>query len=59
MARIHEEYIVIKVSKLVADSDPEVSVVSAELRNSIVDVAKELVVGLVGEHVVVEAADGE
>jgi hypothetical protein len=51
MAKIHEEIVVIKLSKLIKESDAATSVVSQDLVNALQDVAQELV----GPGVVVEA----
>ena len=59
MAKIQEEYIIVKVSKLVADDTPMVSALTSELKDAIGEAAKELVSALVGDHVIVEVADGE
>lgn len=59
MAKIHEEYIIVKVSKLVADDAVAPQIVGADLKEAIVEASKELVAALVGDHVIVEVADGE
>jgi hypothetical protein len=51
MAKIHEEVLVVKLSKLVKESDPtNNSIVSEEVLFSLEQVAQELV----GENIVVE-----
>jgi hypothetical protein len=57
MARIHEEHIIIKVSKLAADGAEVQMVVTDELRAAIEAVAKELLFETVGTHIVIEAID--
>lgn len=55
MARIHEEHVIIKVSKLAADGEEVQMVVTEELRAAIAAVAKELLFETVGTHIVIEA----
>jgi hypothetical protein len=51
MAKIHEEVLVVKISKLVKEFDPaDNSIVSEEVLFSLEQVAQELL----GDHVVVE-----
>lgn len=51
MAKIHEEIIVIKVSKLVKESDSGVAIVTDDLVQALASVAEELA----GAGVIVEA----
>jgi hypothetical protein len=51
MAKIHEEIIVIKVSKLVKESDSGVTIVTDDLVQALASVAEELA----GAGVIVEA----
>jgi DUF1009 family protein len=58
MAKIHEEYVIVKVSKLVADNGPDAPTLGADVVAAIGEAAKELVAALVGEHVIVEVSNG-
>jgi len=50
MAKIVEDIVVIKLSKIVKDSDDSVSIVTADIQQALEQVAQELV----GNNVVVE-----
>lgn len=50
MAKIHEEIVVIKLSKLIKDSDPDADVVSEDLISNLTAVLEELV----GPGIIVE-----
>lgn len=58
MARIHEEYVIVKVSKLVADDANDSVTLAPEVVAAIGEAATELVTALVGEHVIVEVSNG-
>jgi hypothetical protein len=50
MARMIEDVVVIKLSKLVKDNDPETTIVTADVQSALEQVAQELA----GEGVLVE-----
>lgn len=58
MARIQEEYIILKVSKLVKSNEPEQEIVSSEVKETLVQVMDQLIHETVGQHVIVELEEG-
>lgn len=54
MAKIHEERIVVKVSKLIADNEVSTMIISDEMKEAVLEVARELISGMAGDQIVIE-----
>lgn len=59
MAKIHEEYVVFKISKLLKDGEKEEIILNPELRAAVLQLAEQLLFETVGTSLVIEVVNSD
>ena len=59
MAKIHEELVIIKISKLLKDGEKQDVILTPELREAVAQLAEQLLFETVGTSLIIEAINGD